>query len=200
MIDGPFRSYLAPRVQALIDIYIRLGITPNQISMAGFAFGAFAAIFTALGAGIVAVLLWWAGRLLDGTDGIYARATGQTSSFGAYLDIVCDMAAYSAMLLGFFVLHPELGFWWLAISILYTLCITSALAMGNIEQALQLAHSDNRGLRLGAGLAEGGETGIAYTMFLVFPGAIHWLVPFWLLILIVTVVSRSLLVRRITRG
>ena len=198
MIDGPFRAYLETHVTALIALYQRLGVTPNQITLAGLLIAMLAAAVTTTGAGVIAALIWWAGRLLDGTDGIYARATNQASSFGAYLDIVCDMAAYSAMLVGFYFLHPDLGAWWLVMSILYTLCITSALAMGDVERNLQVEQTDRRGLRLGAGLAEAGETGIAYTLFLLFPSWIEVLVGIWICVLVTTVVARTILVRGLT--
>ena len=59
---------------------------------------------------------------------------------------------------------------------------------------------DDRGLRLGAGLAEGGETGIAYTLFLLFPAHLDWLTGIWIGVLVVTVVARTLLARRTLGG
>ena len=88
---------------------------------------------------------------------------------------------------------PELYGRWLAMLFLYVLCISTALALGMQEAKRSLPPRDNRGLRLGAGLAEGGETGIAYTIFLLFPTHLALSTAIWLGILIVTVVARSLL-------
>lgn len=200
MIDNAFRGILPGYTRGLVHLYSRLGLTPNGISWIAFGLGAVAAGLVAQGYAYAAIAIWWLGRLADGTDGIFARETGQASAFGAYLDIVLDMAAYGLMIVGFAWLHPELQMRWLGIEFLYVLCITSALALGMQEAEAQLTKRDNRGLRLGAGLAEGGETGIAYTLFLLFPAQIAWLSAVWLAVLVTTVVARTLLARDMLRG
>ena len=73
----------------------------------------------------------------------------------------------------------------------YVLCITGALSLGSLEASRKLPPRDNRGLRLAAGLAEGGETGIAYTLFLLFPDYVKPLLWMWIGVLLVTVVART---------
>jgi phosphatidylglycerophosphate synthase len=193
MIDGPFRQILPRYVRPLLDLYEWLGLRPNHVTIAGFAFALAAAFGTSQGLTVLPLGLWWLGRLLDGTDGIYARASNQTSDFGGYLDIMLDMASYSVMILGFAYHSPQLNFYWLIILFLYVLCITSALSMGALTERSGLGPSDNRSLTLAAGLAEGGETGAAYTLFLLFPSWIPVLVPVWIAILATTVIARSTL-------
>jgi phosphatidylglycerophosphate synthase len=197
VIDKAVRRVM-PRVSGgLIRLYTHFGFSPNQISMIGFGFAAFSAWAVALGAAKWAIGLWWVGRIFDGTDGIYARATGRATPFGAYLDIVLDMAAYALMIVGFHVAHPDLAIEWLSVVGLYVLCITTALALGAQEAAVDAPARDDRGLRLGAGLAEAGETGIAYTLFLLFPAVLASLVHLWIAVLMVTVVARTLLAYRL---
>jgi hypothetical protein len=70
-----------------------------------------------------------------------------------------------------------------------------------MQEAKQaIAPRDNRGLRLGAGLAEGGETGIAYSIFLLFPDFLEVSTTIWVGILIITVVARSFLAFRTLRS
>src|SRR5690606_30816893 len=95
MIDNTFRKWLPSLTTSLISVYSRTGITPNRISLLSLAFAFVAAVLCVTDYLWAAAVVWWIGRLLDGTDGIYARASGQESDFGAYLDIVCDMASYS---------------------------------------------------------------------------------------------------------
>lgn len=197
MIDDAFRRILPGYTQFLVASYSALGLTPNMVSVLGAGIGAFAATLVAIDRPWLAIAVWWLGRLLDGTDGIYARATNRATPFGAYLDICLDMFAYSVMILGFAALHPELASRWMGILLLYVLCITSALALGSQEAQLELEPRDDRGLRLGAGLAEGGETGIAYTLFALFPAWILELSTLWIVVLATTVVARTLLARRI---
>jgi phosphatidylglycerophosphate synthase len=197
VIDDAFRRILPSYTKMLIATYCALRLSPNAISMLGAALGVGAAALIALDMPLAAIAAWWLGRLFDGTDGIYARATERATPFGAYLDICLDMFAYSVMIFGFATLHPQLSSHWMLILLLYVLCITSALALGSQEAQLELAARDDRGLRLGAGLAEGGETGIAYTLFLLFPIWIEELSALWIAILITTVVARTLLARKL---
>ena len=106
------------------------------------------------------------------------------------------MAAYSLVVLALDQVHPELHDRWLLILFLYVLCIASALALGMQEAIGDVRPRDDRGLRLGAGLAEGGETGIAYTLFLLLPGQLGLLTGLWIVLLATTVAARTMLARR----
>jgi phosphatidylglycerophosphate synthase len=197
MIDNAFRSQLPRFAGPLLSLYARLGWTPNHVSTFGFAIALVASFAVASGYEWVALTLWWVSRLADGTDGILARATGQESDFGAYLDIVLDMAAYGAMILGFAWAYPEFGVPFMLMLFLYVLCIASALALGMQEAKRALPARDDRGLRLGAGLAEGGETGIAYSLFLLFPSHLAWMAWVWVAVLATTILARTVLAFRL---
>lgn len=196
MIDNAFRAVLPRFVRPILALYGHLGWTPNHVTVLGFAIALVASAAVAFHFWWLAFVLWWLSRLADGTDGIYARESGQESGFGAYLDIVLDMAAYGVMVIGFAIAEPEFQAQWMAMLFLYVLCITSALSLGMQEAEHSIVPRDNRGLRLGAGLAEGGETGIAYSLFLLVPAYLGALTTIWVVILIVTVVARSLLAYR----
>ncbi|MFK7895402.1 MAG: CDP-alcohol phosphatidyltransferase family protein [Myxococcota bacterium] len=196
MIDNAFRAQLPRFTAPLIALYQRLHWTPNHVTALGFAIALLASAAVASGHLWVAFGLWWVSRLADGTDGLLARETGQESDFGAYFDIVLDMAAYGAMVLGFAAYFPAYVWHWMAMLFLYILCIASALALGMQEAKREMEPRDDRGLRLGAGLAEGGETGIAYSLFLLFPGALGVLATIWVIVLATTVIARTALAYR----
>lgn len=188
MIDNPFRRLLPRFVGPLLRLYQWLGLSPHAVTFLGCALGGVTAILVAKGKLILALGVWWLGRILDGTDGIYARKIGRATKFGGYLDINCDMLAYGAVVLGFAYLRPDLGFYWAAILFLYSLCIAGALALGSLQDGDSL--NDNRKLHLASGLAEGGETGIFYSICFIFPEYLKSLSIAWGVILIVTVVAR----------
>ena len=193
MIDNAFRAVMPRFVRPLLKLYGHLGWTPNHVTVLGFVIALFASAAVALHFWWLAFGLWWLSRLADGSDGIWARESGQESDFGAYFDMLLDMAAYGAMVLGFAIAAPELQAQWMAMLFLYVLCITTALSLGMQEAKRTIAPRDNRGLRLGAGLAEGGETGIAYSVFLLFPTYLGIATTIWVAVLIVTVIARSFL-------
>jgi phosphatidylglycerophosphate synthase len=196
MIDGYARNLLPGLTGGLISFYRRLGVTPNQLTVLGCAIALVAALLVSAGHAWSAVVVWWLGRLVDGTDGILARATGRVSAFGGYLDITLDMAAYSVMVLGFYFWQPQFAPLWMITLILYILAITSALSLGALERARGV-DGDNRSLKLAAGLAEGGETGISYTLMLLLPQFISVLLPLWILVLAATFAARTVLAWRL---
>ena len=197
MIDNYIRERLPALVQPLISLYQKYGLTPNQVSVIGFVFALFSALLVSQGFCLSAACIWWIGRIFDGTDGILARQTGQASDFGAHLDILLDMASYSIVIVGFLWLYPGMSMTWMVILVLYVLCITGALSLGALEEKRQNTSQDNRGLRLASGLAEAGETGIAYTVFLLFPHWVHITSSIWIGILLLTVFSRYKLARQV---
>jgi hypothetical protein len=98
-IDDPTNTRIVhPLGRLLLVPALRLGIPPNPVSLAGLASGAAAAAafhrwenprWATLG--FLLALLW---LVLDGLDGMIARATGAASDFGRLLDGLCDHAVF----------------------------------------------------------------------------------------------------------
>jgi CDP-diacylglycerol--glycerol-3-phosphate 3-phosphatidyltransferase len=88
-----------------------MGLTPNAITLLGFAVCVVSAYLVASGWllwGGVAFLL---GSILDLMDGALARLTGQGSPFGALLDSVFDRLGEAALFVGLaiYALRADLG-------------------------------------------------------------------------------------------
>lgn len=196
MIDHSVRTVLPRFTRPLITLYKTLKLHPNHLSLFSLVIAGIAAYFLSNHQLTLALLTWWFGRILDGTDGIYAREYNLQSRFGAFLDILCDMASYSLMIVGFALAFPEFAFRWNLVLLLYILCITGALALGSLEDQARLPRKDNRGLRLAVGLAEAGETGIAYSIFLLFPAYISLTLWIWIAVLSWTVLARTFLAKK----
>jgi CDP-diacylglycerol--glycerol-3-phosphate 3-phosphatidyltransferase len=93
------RALLAP----LVRLAQRFGITPNRVTVIGFAVVAVAAIMVALGQLLAGAVILVAGSLLDAVDGALARATGGTTPFGGFLDSTLDRAAEAILYAGIVV-------------------------------------------------------------------------------------------------
>ncbi len=195
MIDNYFRTLLPRYVEPAVRLFARLGLTPNQITCAGLAIALCAAWLVVQGHLVAACIVWWLSRLLDALDGIYARTHGLSSDFGGFLDVQFDMAAYSAMVVAFYLQFPEYSLQWVLMLFCYVLCISGALGMGSLEDKLGLADVSQRRMRLAVGLAEGGETGIAYTVFLLLPQYLPVTTWAWVVVLAITIAARLLLAR-----
>jgi phosphatidylglycerophosphate synthase len=199
MIDTMFRNFFGKVTLPFTKLLAKSKITPNAVTFMAVLVSSSAAVAIGNDRPIMALILWWSGRFLDSMDGELARFTGKATPFGAFLDITLDMLAYSSIILGLFFRFDQYQPYWILILFLYVGCITSALALGTLLDRANLENIDNRGLRLATGLAEGGETGIAYTLFLLFPQALHFLLPAWILILTITIVSRFLYAYKVSK-
>ena len=169
-----FDAQLRPLIDRLLNPIgrglVALGMTANQLTMIGDAFGLIAAGCVAAGLFYPALLFVIANRVIDGLDGAVARAS-RSSDFGGYLDIVSDFIFYSAIPLAFAVARPEtaLAAAFLIFSFIGT--ATSFLGFAILAEKHQVT-TQIRGKKafyyLG-GLTEGTETILLFLAMLVWP-------------------------------
>ena len=170
MFDAQLRPLIDQLLNPIGRGLVTLGVTANQVTMIGAAFGLIAAGFAA--AGLFYPALWFviANRFIDGLDGAVARAS-RSSDFGGYLDIVSDFIFYSAIPLAFAVARPEtaLAAAFLIFSFIGT--ATSFLGFAILAEKHEVT-TQIRGKKafyyLG-GLTEGTETILLFLAMLVWP-------------------------------
>jgi len=92
----------------LIRVLRRANVSPNAITVFGFALGLFGGVALALGYWRVAIVLIVASGLLDGVDGLLARQSQRVTRFGAFLDSVLDRWSDSALFLGLLIWYSSL--------------------------------------------------------------------------------------------
>ncbi|MDO8123556.1 MAG: CDP-alcohol phosphatidyltransferase family protein [Candidatus Hermodarchaeota archaeon] len=126
------RRVFGPLVRIVARGFIRLGISPNVISVLAFLLGLCAAIVVLLFHWYViyALLVFCAG-LLDGVDGEVARQTNQMSVTGGFFDSMLDRLVDVIVLFPFLWLLnplPQLGptVWWVALAITGSLLVSYA--------------------------------------------------------------------------
>lgn len=91
MIAARFRSLSNRVFESWGRLFVRLGLTPNQVTLLGLLFGVIACIFLVCTRNIrVFAVLILIAALFDAADGTVARITQTSSRFGSYLDAVCD--------------------------------------------------------------------------------------------------------------
>jgi len=78
----------------------RLGLTPNALTVIGSVLTGAVGILVAQGWFVAAGVCLWLFSATDTLDGALARATNRVSTFGAFLDSVCDRYAEAAVFLG----------------------------------------------------------------------------------------------------
>jgi len=95
-VDGPVSRYINRRVSGLISGFIvsrGIPITPNQATFISFSTALAAAALIAAGHLIAGGILVEAASILDGVDGEIARARGQATRRGGFLDTMLDRYA-----------------------------------------------------------------------------------------------------------
>jgi CDP-diacylglycerol--glycerol-3-phosphate 3-phosphatidyltransferase len=179
----------------------RLGLTPDGLTVIGF-------LITAVGAALVGVQLWIIGGLVvfiggvfDMFDGTLARATGQTSRLGAFMDSTFDKMGEILVFLGVIA-----GL--LAADAADVPIIVAAAAMGaSIMVSYTRAKSDGLGFSSGMGLAAVGvmpreirlvivSIGIVLTGTSIGTTAIEFALGVILVGSVITVIQRIIHVRR----
>ncbi len=130
----------------LVSPLAAIGVTPNMISVFGFAgnvaAGALAAGGHFLWAGVVMLIF----SALDLLDGALARKTGTVTKFGAVFDSVLDRLSEAAVLAGVLFHYTQLGGHTMEIALCY------AAIVGSIMVSYVRARAEGEGLTLREGL------------------------------------------------
>jgi phosphatidylglycerophosphate synthase len=195
MFDARLRPLIDPPLNRAGARLAGWGVTANQLSGLGILAGLGAAAAILLGHFPAAIALVLVSRLLDGLDG--AVATRKTP-FGGYLDIVGDFLFYVAVPLAFGLSDPANLKPAMVLLASFALTGVSFLAFAAVsaEQGLETTAHGEKSFFYSTGLAEGGETILAFVLMLLFPT--HFPLIAWAFAALcgLTVVQRSLLAWR----
>jgi phosphatidylglycerophosphate synthase len=179
----------------------RVGLTPNGLTLIGFAITTVGAVLVGLEAWVVGGIVVFVGGVFDMFDGTLARATGQASKLGAFMDSVFDKLGEIIVFLG--VIAGMQAADAAAVPIL-----VAAAAMGaSIMVSYARAKSDALGYSSGMGLAAVGvmprevrlviiSLGIILTGTSIGIAAIEFALGVILVGAVITVIQRILFVRR----
>lgn len=177
MLDPVLRRWIDPPLDRAGRWLAERGVPANGLTLAGLAVGLLTVPLLAFEHYGVALLAIAINRLLDGLDGAVARQ-GSATAFGGYLDIVCDMAFYAAVPLGFALAQPGNALW--AAVLLASFLCTCASFLGRAAMARERSETDDgrRGAKsffYAAGLIEGTETVLVFVAFCLLPAVFPWL-------------------------
>lgn len=202
MLDGWARRQIDPALNLTARQLVRLGATPNAITLASCLIGLAAAAAIAAGNLYVGLFLLLVSRVGDGLDGAVAKITG-SSDFGGFLDIVLDFVFYGAIPLGFVLLDPSANAVAGAV-LIFSFYVNGASFLAYAVMAEKRgATTDARGsksLFFTTGLAEATETILFFAAFCLFPGWFPVLAYAFAAITFYTALSRIVLAASAFRG
>lgn len=170
MFDAAARRLLdrpLGRAAAALDVG---WITPDRLTGAGLVLGLGSAGSAALGWWAVAAVLWLASRLADGLDGPLARRRGsRDAGAGGFFDITADFTVYGATVVGVGIGSGGPLWPFLLVLLAYYVNGAAFLAFSSLAERSGRTIDDGRSLSFLGGLAEGGETILVHTLWLVLP-------------------------------
>lgn len=192
MLDRMALKLFRPLVERSAQNLAARGLTADQASFIGFAFGMLAALLIALGEPLAAILPLLANRALDGVDGALARLT-QATERGAFLDISLDFVFYGAVPLAFALAAPQDNA--LAAAVLLAAFLgtgTSFLAFAIIaeKRGLRSTAYPNKSFYYLGGLTEGTETVLCFLAMCLWPQHFATIAHVYAAMCAVTVVTR----------
>lgn len=167
-------KYIVPRLRPTLSSWAKrldgVGVTADQVTLAGFAFGILAIPAMATGNSGLALVCLVINRVADGIDGELARLSSPTDA-GSFLDITLDFIFYAAFPLGFALYDPAqnaLPAAFLIASFVGT--GASFLAFASQAQKNKIDSPDfaYKGLYYLNGLAEGSETILCFILMCIF--------------------------------
>ncbi|WP_436858461.1 CDP-alcohol phosphatidyltransferase family protein [Citrobacter tructae] len=180
MLDRHLHPRLKPLLHRFAEKLDKPGITPDGLTLLGFAVGVLALPFLALGWYLAALIAIVINRLLDGLDGALARRRGVTDA-GGFLDISLDFLFYALVPFGFILADPlqnALAGGWLLFAFIGTgssFLAFAALAANHEIDNPGYAHKSFYYL---GGLTEGTETILLFVLCCLFPS--HFAVLAWI--------------------
>ena len=178
----------------------RAGLTPNGLTVIGFAITTVGAILVGLGLWVVGGIVVFRGGVFDMFDGTLARATGKARTLGAFMDSVFDKMGEIIVFLGVIAGMQAAGAADVPV-------LVAAAAMGaSIMVSYARSKSDGLGYSSGMGLAAVGimpreirlviiAIGIVLTGTSIGIGAIEFALGVILVGAVITVIQRILFVR-----
>jgi CDP-diacylglycerol--glycerol-3-phosphate 3-phosphatidyltransferase len=169
----------------LVSPLAAIGITPNMISVAGFAGNVAAAVLAASGFFPLAGLVMLISSALDLLDGALARKTGTVTRFGAVFDSVLDRLSEAAVLGGLTYHFTQTGD-------TTEIALCYAAIVGSIMVSYVRARAEGLGLTLREGLFTRAERVILLAAALIIGhGVVIW--ALWIL----AVLSHATAVQRV---
>ena len=161
-LDGFVDRYFNRKVSTLLtSLFLRIGLSPNTITVLSLFIGLMAAGSFALGgylAGIVGSLLFQLSAIVDCCDGEVARLTNRQSRFGQLLDLAADnvvhMAIFAGVAWGLFLQQEPRSGSWLSLALGAAAVLGNGLAFWLVSRALTLREQRAWGTPLKATWAE----------------------------------------------
>lgn len=149
LVSSALRDRVRGMAEPVARALGRLGLTPNHLTLIGFAIAIVAAVAAATQNWLAAGILVIGGGAFDLFDGALARATGRLSKFGAFMDSVFDRWGEGVIYFGIIWGAIELG-------LSRAIVLAAAALVAAVMVSYTRAKSESLGFTPGTGMANVG--------------------------------------------
>lgn len=159
-----FEQFMRNTFKGVLDpvagFFLKLGLTPNMVTILGLLLSIAAAVFAGMGRFTVAGLILLVGAPFDAVDGAMARKLGKPTRFGGFFDSVVDRYSELFMMGGLLFFYSGQG------NKLASMLVFIAAA-GSVMVSYVRARAEGQAFTAKVGILSRVERMIALVVFLV---------------------------------
>jgi phosphatidylglycerophosphate synthase len=180
MLDSKIRPIIDPPLNGIANLLAKTPLTGTMLTIIGFLFGfmaCMALLFQTYWLAVAGLIL---NRVCDGMDGALARARGEASDLGGYLDITLDFLIYAGIPFFAAVGLMEASAYFAASFVIYSFIGTgiSFLAFAIVADKRKMddkSHQGKKSFYFANGFMEGTETIIFMALICLLPQYFEYL-------------------------
>jgi archaetidylinositol phosphate synthase len=194
MLDTHGRKYISLLFKAMANLFLRLKMTPNNITVIGFLIGLLPFVFIYFDKYLIAVLFLWISGFFDAIDGEMARISDNSTPFGTLMDVTFDRIVEIGVILAIALKHPQFRLELLFLTAAIILSMTIFLTVG--------ALSENKGSKsfyYQAGVVERTEGFLLFTLMILIPKHIALISNIFSILIAITAIQRMIEAKRLLK-
>ncbi len=164
LLDTRVRKYVQPLFNRITTCFIKLNFSPIQVTLLALFTGMLSAVALYFNHVYLSLALLWLSGLLDVIDGSLARLTGESSEFGALMDLIFDRIVEIIFIISISVknIDARMPAIYLLSAIIFSFSIF--LTVGAVAEK-----TGEKAFYYQAGLAERTETFIVFSLMILLP-------------------------------
>lgn len=194
MLDTHGRKYIAPFLKGSANIFLKLNMTPNGITIIGFLIGLLPFVFIYFNKPLIAVVLLWISGFLDAVDGEMARASENSTPWGTLMDITFDRLVELGVILAIALKYPQFRLALLFLTAAIILSMTIFLTVGALSQ-----NKGSKSFYYQAGVAERTEGFLFFTLMILIPKHLALITSIFAILIAITALQRMIEARRLLK-
>ncbi|MDF1615926.1 CDP-alcohol phosphatidyltransferase family protein [Petrocella sp. FN5] len=164
MLDTKARSIVQPFIGKCAEMFIRWGLSANQVTLLALVIGLIPAIMMTMGlSSLLAVSILWLSGLFDAVDGTIARKTNTMSPFGSVMDITFDRLVEISLLISIAYRYSNAPMVFVVLASSIILSMTIFLTVGAASEK-----ASEKSFYYQPGLAERTEGFILFSLMMIF--------------------------------